>query len=516
MDESKSQHLKKLMQVYTSRLRILELQAAHNGVDTTPQVQMEIDNIRHEINHLQAQLGDTPQDHISEENRIEEGNKVNDPLQIDTISDRILHSANMDNIQIFARSDSAEFSNYFEKLAGQAQRIVLIGTGINILHRDPILLDLIERTKTNCELEIYAANPYSPSIELRLIEEETGDKINLKPPLGKNGLISRLKTILEKRKQVGSPPNFTMKLFTNYPSLSLYIIDNDYFFYAYGCTLLGTFSPVIHLLKNEPQHEPMIKFLDEQYQRIKMTSVDAQLIFDLHTRTGKPIDMSKLLSLAVYLVPEATSPVYQFGSEILGYDLRQGLSLIPPWPTYVGAASDFGFHLTVADALYFAHAYDVEIVFKEIEFIAQEFRSFRLNFKIQAGFPDKHSISLVCQDESGSIEALHHEMVARCYRRAVASNYSLGIAQADRDTNSSRTQLMIQRYQAPYILQKFQPHFTLLSAVPSDKMETITQEVKKLFAQRIQKPNVNIRSLVLMSKLRENKSWQILQEIQLG
>ena len=48
----------------------------------------------------------------------------------------------------------------------------MIGTGLNIIRRDDIRKMLFSRIKDNCHIEIYAANPFSPNVEARLIEEE--------------------------------------------------------------------------------------------------------------------------------------------------------------------------------------------------------------------------------------------------------------------------------------------------------------------------------------------------------
>ncbi|MGA1876111.1 MAG: DUF1045 domain-containing protein [bacterium] len=417
---------------------------------------------------------------------------------------------------VFKHRDATEFNSYFEKLSYQAERIVSISMGFTILDRSSFFLDLIDRTSEGkCNLEIYLANPFSPAIETRLIEEEIGKEI--KPPIGKSGMINHIDTILKKQKEkkLYSAPNFSFKLFSDYPTFALLIVDDVYLSYSYGCTRLGNFSPVVCYKKNNPDHKPMIEFFEEQYKCIKRLAVDAQFIYDLYM--GNDVQKEDLSSFAVYFVPEATSALYEFGIDVLGYDMRKNYRGKSKWSSYAGEAYNFGFHLTIADALYFFHQHEIDLLSKEIELLAQEFKSFRLTFKIQAGFPNERSISLVCQDDSGTLEALHHELVFRCYRRAVASNYSLGIAKLDRDKNETRSKLMIQRYHAPYILKQFQPHFTLLTEVPVDQMKQIAQEVEDLFKQKVPESHIDITSLAFMTqpKSNSNNPWQIKDEIKL-
>lgn len=414
--------------------------------------------------------------------------------------------------RLFARSDSAEFALYFEKLIRGANHIVLIGTGINILQRDPVFLDLIDRVvREKTTLEIYLANPFSRAVEFRLVEEEIGP---IKPPVGKSGLIQRLETILEKQREVGNPPNLTIKLFSHYPTFAMFILDTEYFIYPYGYALLGNFSPVSHYSKKRPEDRPMIEFLEGQYQRVKASSADAQMVFDLRAKRSANID--KVIPFAVYLIPEANTGLYRFGSEVLGYDVRENRLLASPWVASVGSAADFGFHLTVADALYFANSSEVDFLYKEIEFIAKEFRPFALTLNFQPGFPNSNSLALTCTDPSGTLEALHHELVARIYRQAVASNYSLGIMKLDRDDNLSRTEWMLNRYLAPYILQKFQPHFTLLSGLTGEWKEQTIREVEKAYRQKVTKESIEIQVLCLMRRSQSNRLWQIAEEVKLG
>jgi hypothetical protein len=413
---------------------------------------------------------------------------------------------------IFENSDSTDFSSIFEELFCRAQRIVMIGTGFNILQRDPIRKLLNKRLKENCQVEIYAANPFSPNVQARLIEEEIGDP---RPRIRKVGLVNWLQDLLEVKNKLVDKEKLTLRLFPFYPTYALFVFDDqDYFFYPYGYTQLGTLSPVMHYSKKNASNSATIYFFDSQYQRVKEHSADAELVFKLYE--GKRIQPEYLTAFAVYLVPPAYSTLYKLGSEILGYDIRNRSQLQHwKWYTAVGPAADFGFHLTVADALYCAHPKDIDLISEEIAFLAQEFPSFSLNFTLEQDFPNSQGIALVCHDESGSLEALHHEMVARIYRKAVASNYSLGLAQPNRDSDRKRAKLMIERYHAPYILQRFKPHFSLLSDVPADKKEQIYQDVKKLYEKYITEPSIEISSIAIMFRPISTEPWRILNEYNL-
>jgi hypothetical protein len=417
------------------------------------------------------------------------------------------------NLTIYENSDDPKFSMLFECLFQQAEKIILIGTGFSILHRQALKHMLVERIQKNLPTEIYAANPFSPNVEARLIEEETGDDT---PEIRKKGLMDWLKILLAAREDLSGQSKFVLRLFPFYPTYALFIFNGkDYFFYPYGYTKLGTLSPVMHFSKDNPAHQVMIRFLDAQTERVEGRSSEADLIFNLHE--DKKVDPGLLTAFAVYLIPPADSQLYQFGSEILEYDIREKKeSQRAKWHNAIGAAFDFGMHVTVADALYCASMSDVNLICKEVEYLAAGFRPFTLNLSLEKDFPNERGIALVCQDKSGSLEAMHHEMVARVYRFAAASNYTLGLAQPDRDPDRERAKLMIKRYHAPYVLQRYKPHFSLLSDVPPEKKDQIYAEIKKLYEKRVEEPYIEIDRVAIICRPDPKGHWQILKEYKLG
>lgn len=414
--------------------------------------------------------------------------------------------------RIFARSDSAEFRIYIENLVRQSSRLVLIGTGLNILHKEPFAEELMhEAAKGDRSLEIYLADPCSPDVETRLIEEELGD---MRPSVGQSGLFSRLETFLKMYERFESPDSISINLFTNYPTFALLIIDTEYFFYPYGYATLGNFSPVLQFSANSPQDKEIIDFLDKQYQRIKASSLDAKTAASV--RKHRETDVEKLHPFAVYFIPSEDSEFYNFGSQTIGYNIYSRKEFPSRWSKQVGGAKDFGFHLTLCDALYFFNSSEIERAIAEVEFMAKTFEPFEItDLEIAPNIPDSSSISVVLKDMSGNLEALHHEFVYRIYRRAAGSNYSLGIDKPSRDFDVRRTRLMIKRYNAPYILRRYYPHFTLLSNITSNQIET-HEEIKKLFSEQVKNKSIRIDKIAIMSRPSMAKPWIIKKEIDLG
>ncbi len=447
--------------------------------------------------------------------------------------------------QVFAQSDSPEFRQCVRDYITTAREVCMIGAGLKILSDAPMMKDLIQNvTSGACTLDICMANPFSPAVETRLIEEETGeDPIDL----GRAGIRNRLEKLVEEWGEIQPPAKIQIRVFTHYPTFALLIVDDNYFVYPYGYAKLGEFSFVLHFSKRDRAAKDVIDFLDGHRKRVMASSMDAKRVMaarraiDGSFVDGTKIsikkeafgDTNQMLRLALYFVPPKDGALYKFGSEILGYDVHSyDVCRMPPrrpkkssWTQMVANAWEFGFHLTICDALYFLTEAERKRAVEEVKYVAREFKPFDLNLEIRASFPDPNSISLalkkssLCdlpEDSSGNLEALHDELVHRVYRRAAASNYTLGQAELTRDKDTERAGLLIKRYNAPYILRRFFPHFTLLTNVPPEAQAETCEKLKDMYAARVGMGRIRVDKIAVMAKPKSTEAWVIEEEIALG
>jgi hypothetical protein len=415
-------------------------------------------------------------------------------------------------LRIFADSESPAFYEFCRERVLRAQRVVLIGAGLNILHRDAFTKELLQRAKDGyCQLEIFLADPSSPAVEVRLIEEE----IDGRPaPVGAPGLRRRIDNLLSIWRDLGRPDSIKIGLLTHYPTFAMLIADCDYLFYPYGFATLGNFSPVLRFSTTEHSHRPVIAFLDGQYNRVRSSAVDAGVAFAI--RHMDYTDVGNLRAFALYFVPPAGSGLYNFGSSVLGYDVRTTHHISSRWQNMVGSAAAFGFHVTLCDALYFLNQSEIRSIVSEVKFLAREFAPFDLTeLQLRQSFPDAASIAITMKDRSGTMEALHHELVHRVYRRAVGSYYSLGLTPLRRDADAERADLMMRRYRSPYILQRFIPHFTLLGDVSTEEQSRVSAELEALFSQEVGERVIHVDKLAVMTRHPDGQ-WVIESEIVLG
>jgi hypothetical protein len=413
-------------------------------------------------------------------------------------------------------SHKGRFYEHFLGRARNARKIVMIGTGLNLLQGGPAATEIMELVRAGrCEVEVYLADPYCPDVEARLIEEEMGE---IKPPVGQSGLIKNLAFLLETWGNLGGSQGFSVRLFTHYPTFALLIADEDYYFYPYGYATLGNYSPVFHFSGANEAHGSTIGFLKRQYDQIRATAYDAKLFFARPTQQS--LAGGALTPFALYFIPPLESELYSFGTDVLGYDIHNPTATRGSrWGQYTRASARFGFHMTVCDVLYFWSAAHLARIRAEIAYVASRYAPFELSgLQVKAGFPDRSSIAIAAKDPSGTLEALHHELVQRVYRRAAGSDYSLHLAEADRDNEQQRAQLLVERFRAPYILGRFQPHFTLVTAVPPQAHPQVGAELKAEFGRRVHKRSIMVRELAIMRKTRPEayERWEIADTVELG
>lgn len=411
----------------------------------------------------------------------------------------------------FDMSDSSPMRMWMEQRMLKAKRIVLIGTGLNILHNDPFLHRVMEYAASGrCALRIYLADPSSSAVQNRLIEEELGSH---RPPVGRPGLVSRLKTLSSLWEELGRPSSIKLRVFQHYPTFAVLIVDDQYLFYPYGYARLGNFSPVFRFVRGRERDKAAIDFLDEHCRLVKQSAIDLQSCPGLATS----LNPDALVPMALFFIPPQHSALYRFGSEVLGYDVRRSERRQTPWSQHVRGAGAFGFHLTMADVLYFANQAQVAAIKAEVAFLLRDFQPIVLgDLKLRESFPSARAVGISVSDPTGALEALHAELVHRVYARSAASNYSLRRAPRDRDGNYSRAQFMIHRYRAPYILRKFDPHFTLLDTVTQTEQPQCVEKLQAQFRQAVEFEPIAMESLAVMTGPAADGCWRIDSELPLG
>lgn len=384
--------------------------------------------------------------------------------------------------------------------------ITLIGTGLALLQSvNPLqrLLDLVADGHIG-KLELILGNPYSAAVRARLVEEECADPA---ANIGLEHLESHVRNIVNHVKASPYyPERISVRLFSNYPTFALLKVGPHYLVYSYSFAAIGNQSPVIEF---DRSCKELCHFYDSHHKRVRSASVDAAAFLAARTGPGY-IGQLDLHGFAVYFVPEGGA-FYDLGSKILGFDVRGNRPVQSPYADFVRTAGEFGFHLTIADALYVADVAAVDCIERITKNICERMAPIELRYEVVAGFPDKRSISLRCEDPTKQLLALHRELVFQVYPQAVGSNYTLGDAKMNRCycEDAERNETMKRLYHAPYILDCFKPHLTLLDSVPPDRIEEEAQKVRTEFGHLADGGQITLKSVAVMRKAPEASTWRM-------
>ena len=118
---------------------------------------------------------------------------------------------------------------------------------------------------------------------------------------------------------------------------------------------------------------------------------------------------------------------------------------------------------------------------------------------------------MLCDDDSGVTEALHHELVARVYPGAISSNYLVGRTRKKYPEPVRRAKLMMRRYGSPYILKTFDLHFTLCAAPPTGSTERneLMKKLQLAFEDTVTDELVEVNEVCFLTRRKGERYWRI-------
>ncbi|TSA84457.1 hypothetical protein FNU79_10830 [Deinococcus detaillensis] len=222
-------------------------------------------------------------------------------------------------------------------------------------------------------------------------------------------------------------------------------------------------------------------------------------------------DFPDAARFAVYLVPPASSPFYQLGSQLLGYDVRaQQVLPLPEFlrPEWQESAAPYGFHLTVVEGFYT----DPD----RLSAIEQEARlclgcsSPGADLTLGGGHLavwEDGRVWVQRFEASPAFLMLHTLLSARLAPFVTASPFDAEVAAGkwQRPFEVARMQLL----RTPRGLDTYQPHFTLVQPYGGhdpdglrERLEALTRPFERL----------EVASLALCVKPAEDTHWHIQAE----
>lgn len=201
-----------------------------------------------------------------------------------------------------------------------------------------------------------------------------------------------------------------------------------------------------------------------------------------------------MAKFAVYYIPPADSLLYRRGSEILGYDVRAGVFLPEANPTraalpefdaaWAALPQTYGFHVTTGYSLYYDPAVLPKIE-REIEGVLSCFgrdAAFTLTPHPTERIPFWNGdIVVLHYQPDPNLMMLHAMLTARINPYGTGSNIAERYASADPATLDPVLAARVRQYCTPYMLDGWEPHFTLLMPYTGTQPHALRAALADLF-----------------------------------
>ncbi|HER26497.1 MAG TPA: DUF1045 domain-containing protein [Rhodospirillales bacterium] len=231
--------------------------------------------------------------------------------------------------------------------------------------------------------------------------------------------------------------------------------------------------------------------------------------------------MEKQVRYAIYLAPDAESPVGRFGNTWLGFDPATGEDLPRPkisgitasQITEVAAApSRYGFHGTLKPPFSLSKGRAIDELENAVRSLAARFRAFEIA-KIQinrigdflALMPRKpdllvEQLASVCVRELDQFRAPLDD-VALAHRRQAGL--------------SDRQDRLLRRWGYPYVLDEFQFHLTLTGKLKNDESKNFQKTLQKEVSCFVDVP-LPVRDIALFRDPGDGGRFRLLKRYPLG
>lgn len=231
-------------------------------------------------------------------------------------------------------------------------------------------------------------------------------------------------------------------------------------------------------------------------------------------------------AFAIYYIPDFEDPFYQLGSSILGYDIRKKEDFPIPkelnqWrggisEEWVEIARPYGFHCTIGDAIEceLSTIYKVE---RELETLLGCFSAdnkFTLTQRddFVTFWGDNRQVIFLRYDANVELMMFQAAIVASINTMGTGSGYLRTCLESPELYSQIPEQInRTKKYFAPYVFDRFRPHFTLLSPFLGEGHDELKNTLEDMFLP-FKKFTVDKIALLFQKDL--NSNWEIYREFE--
>ena len=189
---------------------------------------------------------------------------------------------------------------------------------------------------------------------------------------------------------------------------------------------------------------------------------------------------------AIYFAPEATSPLWRFGSTVIGYDAASGADVpfakwikdVPDWATITAEPRHYGFHAPLKAPFHLVTSIRERDLTDRLGALARRHRAFGLG-ALEVRLLD-HFAALVLPSQPAALAALAADCVQSIDEyRAPLTHQDLQRRLAAPLTQRQRS--LLDRWGYPYVFDEFRFHLTLTGRLSSDPAPKITELLRRAY-----------------------------------
>lgn len=228
--------------------------------------------------------------------------------------------------------------------------------------------------------------------------------------------------------------------------------------------------------------------------------------------------MSDQSRYALYFVPPEESPLWRFGTSIIGYDSVSGRETPVPEelakviaPDLMNEPQRYGFHATLRAPFELAKGVVIADLLKAITALAQQCAPIdagELHADLMGGF-----VALTCRTDPSELTAL----AQRCVEHV--EPFRAPLSQTDRERRLSapltpRQIDLLNRYGYPYVLEQFKFHMTLTGRLPEDAKTSVLDIIRNMYAPVAD--HLRIVEVTLLEQPWRDARFRVVQRFPLG
>jgi hypothetical protein len=228
---------------------------------------------------------------------------------------------------------------------------------------------------------------------------------------------------------------------------------------------------------------------------------------------------------ALYLTPPPDSDLWRFGCDVIGRDpmasaSREGFSLegYPPdsWRSMTSDARRYGFHATLMAPFSLRLDLDPTDMFDSIAEFARKHSPFESG-ELKVGLVKAgHGLSFVALKPEGALKELRsfEASVVRGLDRLRAPFVETGREYRGSKRLTPRQAYYLHAWGYPYVLDEFDPHFTLTNAIPD--ADRVAGLLEWDFGLRVASRALHVDALTLFGQGEPGGEFRILRRFPLG